>query len=99
MRPTARLLAFALVGILLSSVAHAQVLYWIDTNYGAPSIHRSDVNGIPLTDVTLGVGTLPEGLALDANSEVYWGESAWSNARLNRADRLLSSSGPIVSGG
>ena len=83
----------------LADVAHAQVLYWLDTSYGAPSIHRADLNGIPLTDKTLGVGTLPEGLALDANGQVYWGESAWSNARLNRTDPLLLSSAPIVSGG
>jgi len=90
----------ALVAIaMLGGVARAQGLYWIDTNFGSPSIHLADVNGVAVRNQPLAAGTLPEGIALDAAGRVYWAESAWSNARLNRSDVSLTSIAAIVSGG
>jgi hypothetical protein len=99
MRRRLRRLAAASVfalGLLLSgSAAHAQQgLYWIDTNFPAPRMGRSNPDGTIPISTPLTVGSLPEGLALDpASSMLYWTESAWSGAHVNRmganfADRL-----------
>lgn len=83
----------------LASIAGAQVLYWIDTSYGTPTLNRADANGLALGSVALGAGTLPEGLALDATGKLYFGEARWTGARVNRAAPTLSSITPIISGG
>jgi len=84
---------------VLAPAADAQVLYWLDTNYSAPTINRANADGVALASVALPAGSLPEGLAVDATGKVYWGEAAWSNAKLNRAAPTLASITPLVSGG
>lgn len=86
---------------LLSCAApsSAQSLYWLDTNYGTPTLNRSDLNGLGVSSVTLGAGTLPEGLAADATGRVYWTEAAWTNARLQRVVHDLTNTVTLVPGG
>jgi DNA-binding beta-propeller fold protein YncE len=93
--------AVSLIAMLVSLAprANAQVLYWLDTNYGAPTLNQADANGSALSSVALAAGTLPEGLAIDAGGKLYWAEAAWSGAKLNRAAPTLASITPIVTGG
>ena len=92
--------AIVLVAALaLTTRAGAQALYWIDTRHDAPSLNKSDVNGLPLASVALTPGSLPEGLALDAAGQLYWTEAAWSSAKINRASTALGGITPILTGG
>jgi FlgD Ig-like domain len=84
---------------LTASVCDAQSLYWLDTNYGAPTLNKSDASGAGVTSVPLTPGSLPEGLVVDASNRLFWVEAAWSNAKLNRAAPTLASVTPLVSGG
>jgi len=84
---------------LSAGPAGAQSLYWLDANYGAPTLNKSDANGAGVVSVPLGAGTLPEGLAVAATGKLYWTEAAWTGARLNRAAPTLASITPIVTGG
>jgi len=99
-RPTRRIVA-ALVAaaVAIASLANAANLYWIDTSFGAPSLNRSDPDGLGITSIALGVGTLPEGLAVDDGGLLYWAEASWSGARVMRATTALASPTPLVSGG
>ncbi len=92
---------FALVAALClwALPAAAQSLYWIDTNYGAPTLNRANADGAMQNTVALAVGTLPEGLAVASTGEVYWAESAWSNARVNRSFPNLTGITAIRTGG
>jgi hypothetical protein len=93
------LLAAHLVALCLASAADAQVLYWLDTNFGAPTLNKADADGNALGSVALVPGALPEGLAVDGGGHLYWAEGAWSGAKVNRAAPTLASIAPIVSGG
>jgi sugar lactone lactonase YvrE len=102
MKAATRLFPFAAFIVALgalASAAAAQGLYWIDTNYSLPTINRATVDGVAITSVPLAAGTLPEGLALDANGHVYWTESAWTNAKVNVASAAIAGPFPIVTGG
>jgi len=90
------LLVFASVS--LAAVAHAQVLYWIDTNYGAPTLNQADASGNALASAPLVAATQPEGLAVDATGKLFWAEGAWSGARVMRAAPTLASMTTLVSG-
>jgi sugar lactone lactonase YvrE len=95
-----RALAFAAVlACGLAAPASAQILYWIDTSYGAPTLNRADDNGNALGSVALTAGTLPEGMALDATGKLYFGEAKWTGASIRRAAPTLASITPIVTGG
>ena len=83
----------------LAAVAGAQSLYWLDANYAAPTINRATAEGVALSTMPLGAGTLPEGLALDATGKIYWTESSWANASLNRVGPTLGTITPVVTGG
>jgi DNA-binding beta-propeller fold protein YncE len=90
--------------VLLFSLASAtrasgQVLFWLDTNYGAPTLNKCGVSGTTLASRALPVGSLPEGLALDATGGLYWAEAAYSGAKLERGIASLSSSAPLTSYG
>ena len=76
----------------------ASSLYWLDANYGAPTLNRSDLNGLGVTSVPLTAGTLPEGLAAWADGRVTWTESAVSNARIMGVAHDLSAPVAVVSG-
>lgn len=78
--------------------ASAQALYWLDTNYDAPTLHLADANGVTARTVALTPGTLPEGLALGRFGQLFWAEATISNAKINRAEPTLASITPIVSG-
>jgi DNA-binding beta-propeller fold protein YncE len=89
-----------LVGLALaSSSTAAPNLYWLDTSFGAPTINRSDPDGLGVTTLALGVGTLPEGLAVDDGGLLYWAEGLWSGARVMRTTTAFASPAPLVSGG
>jgi len=99
LRLRVRVVAIALALLGIAGGAHAQGLYWIDTNFAAPTLNRSDPNGFGVVTVSLGAGTLPEGLAVEANGRSYFGESAWSGARVQRVGLGLAGIAPIVTGG
>jgi hypothetical protein len=82
-----------------AAMVHAQALYWLDTNYPTPTLNVSDPNGLGVQSLALSAGTLPEGLAAEITGELYFTESAWTNAHVNRGAINLSQVMPIVSGG
>jgi len=93
--------ALALAAALFqTSAAHAQTyLYWIDTNYASPRMGRANPDGTSPTTVPLAANTLPEGLALDlGNGILYWTESAWTGANVNRMDPNLANPAAVVAG-
>jgi hypothetical protein len=97
---TVRTLLGLLVGLALaSSSIAAPTLYWIDTSFGAPTINRSDPDGLGVSTLALGIGTLPEGLAVDDGGLLYWAEGLWSGARVMRTTTALASPATFVSGG
>jgi DNA-binding beta-propeller fold protein YncE len=85
--------------LALASPALAQVLYWVDTNFGAPTLNKSDAMGNAISSISLSAATLPEGLATDAGGKVYWAEAWLSGARIQRAAPTLTSITPLVFGG
>jgi hypothetical protein len=93
------------VGLLLllptgAGPAHAQAIFWTDTNFPSPLAGKADPVGANLTSVALGAGTLPGGLAFDpVGGNVYWVESAFSNARVLRVGPSLGNITPVVTGG
>lgn len=94
----ASLLSCAVV-VLAATAAHAQLLYWLDTNYSNPSLNHCKPDGTLPASLTLGAGTLPEGLSLDAtNHRVYWTESAWAGARLRRCSLDFAGVSDVVTG-
>lgn len=96
----ARILALLLAAFVAApGVAHAQVLYWLDTHFPAPALHRIHLDGTGHASAPLPAGTLPEGLALDSGGKLYWAEAAWSGARLMRAAPTLASVTPLLGGG
>lgn len=100
-RRSSRTLLLLVALALFAGPAAAQSLYWLDTNYGAPTLNKSDANGLGVVTLPLGSGTLPEGLAVAATGKLYWTEGAWTGARLNRVAPTLASASitPIVTGG
>jgi DNA-binding beta-propeller fold protein YncE len=90
------------VSLSLVTAAHAQPggrLYWIDTNFGAPTLNKADVFGGLISSVALPSGSQPEGIAIDAVGKVYWTEGAWSGARVQWANPTLSYTATLISGG
>lgn len=79
--------------------ASAQSLFWLDTRYGSPTLNQADPNGVAMASVPLAVGSLPEGLAVDAAARLFWAEAAWSNAKVNRSASSLGGITAIVTGG
>jgi hypothetical protein len=102
LRPELLLLAGVLMAasILAAGVAHAQAsLYWIETTYPTPKLGRANPDGTNRTTMPLTALSLPEGLALDATaSQVYWTESAWSGASVNRIGANLGGRVVLVTG-
>jgi sugar lactone lactonase YvrE len=90
----------ALLPVFTASIAHAQQsLYWIETSFSAPKLGRANPDGTNRVTTPLTAGSLPEGLALDAaSSRLYWTESAWSGANVNRIGANLSSRTALVAG-
>jgi len=93
------ILLWVLAGALLAPVARAQVLYWLDTNFSAPTLNKSDALGNAIMSVALPVGTLPEGLACDAGGFIYWTEAQPSGARVQRVGPSLANITTLVGGG
>lgn len=84
-RSLAALAAIALGLVLATCAAHAQSLYWIDTNFASPKLGRSNPDGTSPVTSALTPNSLPEGLASDpAGTHLYWTENAWSGAHVNR---------------
>lgn len=95
------LLVLALMSGASTAHAQAQALYWLDGNWAAPTLNRSDVNGLGVSSVPLAAGSLPEGLAVSSTSgRIYWTQAVWSNANIEQTAPPLAGSGtPIVTGG
>ncbi len=84
---------------LVATPAAAQQLYWLDTNYSAPALHRANADGTQAVSIPLTPGSLPEGLALDASrGRLYWTEAHFTGARLMSAPLTLSAPTPVLSG-
>jgi hypothetical protein len=89
----------AVLGLLLATTAHAQSVYWIDTNFPMPRLGKANDDGTNPQLAPLTVESLPEGLAIDVyNGKLYWGEAAWTGARLNRAGVDLGGMSALVGG-
>lgn len=82
--------AIALLLTLLAGVpatSRAQVVYWLDTNWAAPSINRCNADGSHVFSLQLPAGSRPEGLAFSASQRaIYWTEAKWQGARLRRCN-------------
>ena len=93
------LLLLCVAGVASAVPARAQSLYWIDTQFAAPTLNRSDLDGAGVTTLALPAGSLPEGLAADASGRVFWTEAVWSNAGVHRAAHDLAGNVTLVPGG
>jgi sugar lactone lactonase YvrE len=82
-----------------AGAAAAQSLYWIDTNYGAPTINQANAAGNNVVSAALPAGSQPEGLALDASGRLFWAEAAWTGARVQRSSASLGLITTLVTGG
>jgi sugar lactone lactonase YvrE len=98
MRTLSALLLAALL-VLPGTASAAPALYWIDTNFAAPTLNRSDPDGLNISTVPLSAGTLPEGLAVDDGGLLYWAEAPWYGARVMHATTALSGITQLVGGG
>jgi sugar lactone lactonase YvrE len=78
--------------------ARAQVLYWLDTSFGAPTLNKSDGFGNAISSIAVGPQTLPEGLACDAAGNVYWTEAVVNNGRIQRAGPTFGNIQTLISG-
>jgi hypothetical protein len=86
--------------ISVAGMARAQAsLYWIETTFPTPKLGRANPDGTNRATTPLTALSLPEGLALDpAGSQLYWTESAWSGAKVNRIGANLSGRVALVAG-
>jgi hypothetical protein len=83
LRPT---LAATLAALTFATVAGAQSIYWVDTNFPSPRLGRANADGTNPGYVPLPAGTLPEGLAVDGVAgQIYFVEAAFTDARVRRA--------------
>ena len=100
MRPPRWCLVAGLVaGLLSAGAAHAQLVYWLDTNHASPTLNRCNPDGSARVTLALPAGTLPEGLDFDAwNRRLYWSEASWSGARVQRCALDFSALTTVSSG-
>jgi len=93
------MLAWIVAGGLAAAPAFAQQLYWLDTNFAAPALHRANADGSQPTAIALFSGSLPEALALDpATGRLYWCEARFAGARIMSAPVTLATTTPVLSG-
>ncbi len=79
--------------------AAAQQLFWLDTRYASPTIHRCNPDGSASVSAALPPGTLPEGLSLDpVQVHLYWSEAAWSGARVRSSYLNFASQATVLGG-
>jgi hypothetical protein len=99
MRSLSRTVALVGVGLLFAATANAQMLYWLDTTYGAPALHAAKPNGTYPASLTLSAGTLPEGLAVDdVQQRLYWVESKFAGASIKSASVGLTDVQSVMTG-
>jgi hypothetical protein len=100
MRSIRRTLVLAALLLVVAQAAHAQSVFWVETNYAAPEAHRALADGNGLATFVLGPATLPEGLAFhEGQDKVYWVEAAWTGARILRAHPDWTGVQVLVGGG
>jgi streptogramin lyase len=99
MQPRWLLALLVVATSLLAPVARAQVLYWLDTSFGGPTLNKADAAGNAIASVALTSETLPEGLATGTDGNVYWTEAAAVGARVQRAAPTLAAIATLVGGG
>src|SRR5258705_2156641 len=99
MRTATRLLVLAVALGLPRVAVGASNLYWLDTNFAAPTLNRSDPDGNGVLSVPLAVGSLPEGLTVDDGGLLYWAEAPWYSARVMRSTTALSAISPLLGDG
>lgn len=92
------LLSTIFASLVFAAAANAQSLYWLDTRFSAPTLNKSDALGNNILSVALPAQTLPEGLACDASSNVYWTEAVASSGRVQRASSSLTGITTLVTG-
>jgi hypothetical protein len=97
--PKAVAWACAALWIAAATPACAQQLYWLDSNYGAPALHRANADGSGVTNLALTPATYPEALTMDRSTgKLYWTEAAYTGARLMTAPATLFAATPIATG-
>lgn len=93
-----RLVLIALAALLPGIAFASSTLFWIDTNYNAPTLNRANPDGAGVTTVPLPAGSLPEGLAVSSTGRVFLSEAAWANAKIITRPYDLSSPTILVAG-
>lgn len=97
--PLRLVLAFTALLVTAAGAAHAQYVYWIDTNYGAPLLRRAQVYGDFRSELALAPGSLPEGLAYSpVSGRLVFGESAFAGAAIRQTTPAFAAPLAIVSG-
>lgn len=94
-----RALVLAALLLPLAEVAHAQFVYWLDTNYGAPALRRASVYGTDRAEIPLAPGSLPEGLAFSpGQGKLIYGESSFAGAAIRQTTPTLVAPFALVPG-
>jgi DNA-binding beta-propeller fold protein YncE len=76
---------------------NAQSIYWIESVFDTPRLVKTDFDGTELLSKSLQAGSLPQTIAIDANTDaLFWTELAFNNARLNSVASDLSTPSAVV---
>lgn len=85
---------------LSGQIGYGQFLYWIDGDFAAPKLGKSDLAGSNQSTASLTASSLPQGLAIDAiNNKLYFGELAYTSAKVRSASPNLTGITSIDTGG
>jgi DNA-binding beta-propeller fold protein YncE len=96
---TGILFASALLLFGLVSGSNAQSLYWIDGDFHAPTLWKSDTDGTNAIQLMLDSLSLPQGLARSlTNGALFWTEMKFDGAAMRRAGADLGET-DLVTGG
>lgn len=93
------MLTMAAISLCAASVARAQSIFWVDSSFPAPILHRSTGGGSSLVTLALAPRSLPQGIAMQSGGhQLAWGELAFSGAHVNRIQDTLMGLNAVVGG-
>lgn len=91
--------ALVAASLIVPFTAHAQYVFYTDTNAPQPSIRRCGPTGADSTSRPLPAYSMPEGLAYDPfGNRLYWVEAAYSGARIRTCSASFQGMTTILSG-
>lgn len=89
-----------LICLVVPDLAQAQVIYWMETTFGAPKIGKANFDGSSAQTEPLNSDQLPEGLDIRDTSEgLCWTDLAFTNANVWKTHVTLGDAASLVSGG